>query len=35
MPAIFRRLSPDTWAVVLSLALVLLVRLGILNVVPW
>jgi hypothetical protein len=30
-----RRLSPDTWAVLLSLALALLVRSGILKVVPW
>lgn len=35
MPATSRRFSLDTWAVVLSLALVLLVRFGILKVVPW
>jgi hypothetical protein len=35
MTAPSRRISPDTWAVLLSLALALLVRFGILNVVPW
>ncbi len=35
MPASTRRLSLDTWAVLLSLALALLVRIGILKVVPW
>jgi len=35
MPAPARRLSLDTWAVVLSLTLALLVRTGILKVVPW
>jgi hypothetical protein len=35
MPATSRRLSSDTWAVLLSLALALLVRFGILKVVPW
>jgi len=30
-----RRVSADTWAVLLSLALALLVRFGVLNVVPW
>ena len=35
MPANTRRLSPDTWAVLLSLALALLVRLGVLKTVPW
>jgi hypothetical protein len=29
------RLSLDTWAVVLSLALALIVRIGILKTVPW
>jgi hypothetical protein len=29
------RLSTDTWAVVLSLALALLVRAGLLKSVPW
>jgi hypothetical protein len=35
MPANPRRLSSDSWAVLLSLALALLVRFGILKVVPW
>ena len=35
MPAPARRISPDTWAVVLSLALALFVRFGILKVVAW
>jgi hypothetical protein len=35
MPAPSRRLSPDTWAVLLSLTLALLVRFGVLKVVPW
>lgn len=35
MTAPSRSISPDTWAVLLSLALALLVRFGILNVVPW
>lgn len=35
MPAPARRVSLDTWAVLLSLSLVLLVRFGILKVVPW
>lgn len=35
MPANSRRLSSDTWAVLLSLALALLVHFGILKVVPW
>jgi hypothetical protein len=35
MPATSRRLSPDTWAVLLSLALALLVRFGVIKVVPW
>jgi hypothetical protein len=35
MPAASRRLSLDTWAVLLSLALALLVRFGILRTVPW
>lgn len=30
-----RRISADTWAVLLSLALALLVRFGVINVVPW
>lgn len=30
-----RRISLDTWAVVLSLALALIVRIGILKSVPW
>ena len=35
MPAPPRRLSLDTWAVLLSLTLALLVRIGLLKVVPW
>jgi hypothetical protein len=35
MSATSRRFSPDTWAVLLSLALVLLVRFGVIKVVPW
>ncbi len=35
MPASSRRLSLDTWAVLLSLTLALLVRFGILKAVPW
>ena len=35
MPAPARRLSLDTWAVLLSLTLAVLVRTGILKVVPW
>ena len=31
----FRRISLDTWAVLLSLLVALLVRLGVLKVVPW
>jgi hypothetical protein len=29
------RLSTDTWAIVLSLALALVVRIGLLKTVPW
>ncbi len=29
------RLSTDSWAIVLSLALALIVRIGLLKVVPW
>jgi hypothetical protein len=29
------RLSTDTWAIVLSLALALVVRIGLLKFVPW
>jgi hypothetical protein len=29
------RISTDTWAIVLSLALALVVRIGLLKVVPW
>jgi len=29
------RLSTDTWAVILSLSLALLIRLGLLKSVPW
>jgi hypothetical protein len=29
------RISLDTWAVVLSLALALIVRIGVLKTVPW
>jgi hypothetical protein len=35
MPPASRRLSADTWAVLLSLALALLVRFGIIRSVPW
>jgi len=35
MPANSRRISLDTWAVILSLALILLVRFGILRTVSW
>jgi hypothetical protein len=35
MPAPSRRLSLDTWAVILSLGLVLLVRFGALKSVAW
>ena len=35
MPATTRRLSPDTWAVLLSLALAALVRTHVLKFVPW
>ena len=35
MPASSRRFSSDTWAVLLSLALALLVRFGVLKAVPW
>jgi hypothetical protein len=35
MPPATRRISTDTWAVVLSLALALVVRLGLLKSVPW
>jgi hypothetical protein len=35
MTAPSRRVSSDTWAVLISLALALLVRFGILKVVPW
>ena len=30
-----RRLSLDTWAVILSLALALIIRVGLLKTVPW
>ena len=29
------RISTDTWAILLSLALALIVRIGLLKVVPW
>jgi hypothetical protein len=29
------RISTDTWAIVLSLALALVVRIGLLKTVPW
>jgi hypothetical protein len=29
------RLSTDTWAILLSLALALIVRIGLLKTVPW
>ena len=35
MPALSRRLSPDTWAVLLALALTALVRFHLLTAVPW
>ena len=35
MSASSRRLSPDTWAVLLSLTLALLIRFGVIKVVPW
>lgn len=35
MPAPTRRLSPDTWAVLLALVLAALVRFHLLNAVPW
>jgi hypothetical protein len=35
MPAIPRRLSPDTWAVLLALVLAALVRLNLFKSVPW
>ncbi len=35
MPASPRRLSPDTWAVLLALFLAILVRLHLLKTVPW
>ena len=35
MPEFSRRVSLDTWAVLLSLALALLVRFGLLRSVPW
>jgi hypothetical protein len=35
MPISRPRLSTDTWAVVLSLALALVVRIGLLKTVPW
>jgi hypothetical protein len=35
MPPTSRRISLDTWAVLLSLALVLLVRFGVIKAVPW
>jgi hypothetical protein len=31
----FRRISLDTWAVLLSLLAALLVRAGVLKVIPW
>jgi hypothetical protein len=34
-PSPFGRVSVDTWAVLLALALALLVRAGILKTVPW
>jgi hypothetical protein len=30
-----KRLSTDTWAIVLSLTLALIVRIGLLKAVPW
>jgi hypothetical protein len=35
MSATSRYLSLDTWAVLLSLGLALLVRFGVLKIVPW
>lgn len=35
MPAPTRRLSPDTWAVLLSLVLAALVRTNLLKSIPW
>jgi hypothetical protein len=35
MPIPRPRLATDTWAVVLSLALALVVRIGLLKTVPW
>ena len=35
MPATPRRLSPDTWAVLLALVLAALVRLHLLKTIPW
>jgi hypothetical protein len=34
-PSPLRRLSLDTWAVLLAFAAVLLVRLGVLKNIPW
>ena len=34
-PSLLRRLSLDTWAVLLAFAAALVVRLGILKTVPW
>jgi hypothetical protein len=31
----FAALSLDTWAVILSLALVVLIRLGVFKTIPW
>jgi len=35
MSAPKRRISPDTWAVLLALVAALLVRIGTINKVPW
>ena len=35
MPAASRRISSDTWAILLSLAAAALVRFGILKTIPW
>jgi hypothetical protein len=35
MSAPRNRLSTDTWAIVLSLALALVIRIGLLKIVPW
>ena len=35
MPATPRRLSPDTWAVLLALLLAVLVHLHLLKSIPW